>query len=120
MERGEQLSDFINSLVSDTRLRPIHIAQSTALCNARITNQFRQPYNISRSQLTQACRIHSKATYHKTLRELQVFGYLEHLDMTFYGFTFMNWFYGMALACIIEFLILIFIINGKRATGKRD
>lgn len=43
---------------------------------------------------------------------------LEHLDMTFYGFTFMNWLYGMALALIIEFLILIFIINGNRTTGK--
>jgi hypothetical protein len=26
-----------------------------------------------------------------------LFMQLEHLDMTFYGFTFMNWFYGMAL-----------------------
>ena len=47
-----------------------------------------------------------------------LFMQLEHLDMTFYGFTFMNWIYGMALAFIIEFLILIFIINGNRTTGK--
>jgi hypothetical protein len=47
-----------------------------------------------------------------------LFMQLEHLDMTFHGFTLMNWFYGMALALIIEFLILIFIINGNRATGK--
>lgn len=47
-----------------------------------------------------------------------LFMQLEHLDMTFFGFTFMNWFYGLALACIIEFLILIFIINGYKNTGK--
>lgn len=47
-----------------------------------------------------------------------LFMQLEHLDMTFYGLTFMNWFYGLALACIIEFLILIFIINGYKGTGK--
>ena len=78
MERGEQLSVFINSLVSDARLRPIHIALSTALCHAWIASQFQQPYSVSRSQLMQASRIQSKATYHKTLRELQVFGYLEY------------------------------------------
>ncbi|MBS1543473.1 MAG: hypothetical protein JST14_07560 [Bacteroidetes bacterium] len=78
MERGEQISVFINSLVSDTRLRPIHIALSTALCHIWIRSQFKQPYSVSRSQLMRACRIHSKATYHKTLRELQAFGYLEY------------------------------------------
>jgi hypothetical protein len=43
---------------------------------------------------------------------------LEHLDMTFSGYTFLNWLYGVALAGIIEFLILVFLINGYRATGK--
>lgn len=43
---------------------------------------------------------------------------LEHLDMTFYGISFLNWFYGVALAAVIEFLILIFLINGYRTTGK--
>lgn len=43
---------------------------------------------------------------------------LEHLDITFSGFSFRNWFYGVALAAVIEFLILIFLINGYRTTGK--
>lgn len=43
---------------------------------------------------------------------------LEHLDMTFSGFSFLNWIYGVALAAVIEFLILIFLINGYRTTGK--
>lgn len=47
-----------------------------------------------------------------------LFMQLEHLDMTFFGFTFLNWFYGVALAGVIEFLILVFIINGYRTTGK--
>jgi hypothetical protein len=78
MEREEQISGFINSLVLDVRLRPIHIALSTALCHAWIASQFQQPYSVSRSQLMQACRIHSKATYHKTLRDLQAFGFVEY------------------------------------------
>jgi hypothetical protein len=43
---------------------------------------------------------------------------LEHLDMTFAGFSFLNWIYGVSLAGAIEFLILVFIINGYKATGK--
>lgn len=43
---------------------------------------------------------------------------LEHIDMSFLGFNFLNWFYGVALAGIIEFLILVFLINGYRTTGK--
>ena len=29
---------------------------------------------------------------------------LEHLDMSFSGFTVLNWLYGVALAAVIEFL----------------
>ena len=47
-----------------------------------------------------------------------LFMQLEHIDMTFSGFTIFNWFYGVALAAVIEFLILIFLINGYRTTGN--
>ena len=47
-----------------------------------------------------------------------LFKQLEHLDMTLFGFTFINWLYAIALAGIIELLILIFIINGYQRTGK--
>lgn len=47
-----------------------------------------------------------------------LFKQLEHLDMTFLGFSVFNWVYGVGLAMAIEFLVLIFIINGYRKTGK--
>ncbi len=47
-----------------------------------------------------------------------LFKELEHLDMTIVGFSFLNWVYGIALAAVIEFLILVFIINGYKTTGK--
>lgn len=47
-----------------------------------------------------------------------LFMQLEHLDMTFSGYTFLNWLYGVAFAGVIEFLILLFLINGYRTTGK--
>jgi hypothetical protein len=42
----------------------------------------------------------------------------EHIDMTFSGVTIFNWFYGVALAAVIEFLILVFLINGYRTTRE--
>lgn len=47
-----------------------------------------------------------------------LFRELEHLDMTVFGLSVFNWAYGIALAAVIEFLILVFIINGYRTTGK--
>jgi len=47
-----------------------------------------------------------------------LFMQLEHLDMSIYGFTVVNWLYDIALAAIIKLLILIFIINGYQRTGK--
>lgn len=43
---------------------------------------------------------------------------LEHVDMTIFHITLLNWLYGIALAAVIEFVMLIFIINGYRSTGK--
>jgi hypothetical protein len=43
---------------------------------------------------------------------------LEHLDMSLFDFSLLNWLYGLALAGAIEFLILVFIINGHRTAGK--
>lgn len=48
----------------------------------------------------------------------KLFMQLEHLDMSVAGFTFLNWVYAIALALVIEFLILVFIINGYQTTGK--
>jgi hypothetical protein len=78
MERIDELKLYINRMVWDNRLRPVHIALSMALCHGWITNQFQQTFHVSRTQLMQASRIRSKATYHKTLRDLQAFGYVEY------------------------------------------
>jgi hypothetical protein len=78
MERGDQLSSFINHVVSDERLKPVHIALFTAVCHAWMASEFAQACQVSRSRLMQGSRILSKATYHKTLKDLQAFGYVEY------------------------------------------
>src|SRR5688500_18645903 len=78
MDRYTQLTHFIDRVVSDSRLKPVHISLSIALCHSWVLNQFQHPYKISRSLLMAASRIRSKATYHKALKELQAFGYLKY------------------------------------------
>lgn len=47
-----------------------------------------------------------------------LFKQLEHLDMTIWGSPILNWLYAIALAAVIEFIILVLIVNGYRNTGK--
>lgn len=78
MDRYEQLTHFIDRIVSDSRLRPVHISLSIALCHGWVASEYQRPYRVTRSLLMTASRIRSRATYHKALKELQSFGYLKY------------------------------------------
>jgi hypothetical protein len=74
----EQLSCFINRVASDVRLKPTHAALYLALCHAWSTSHFQNMFHVSRKQLMCAAHIRSIATYHKVIRDLQAFGYLDY------------------------------------------
>lgn len=78
MEELQQLTHFINKVVSDNRLKPVHISLSLALCHTWIACRFQRSYRVSRNALMKTSRIRSRATYHKVIRELQGFGYLKY------------------------------------------
>lgn len=78
MDKLQQLTHYISRMVSDTRLKPVHLSLSLALCHVWITSQFQRPYRISRRLMMKASRIRSKSTYHRALKELQAFGYLKY------------------------------------------
>jgi hypothetical protein len=78
MDRHGQLTRFINRLAQDSRLKPVHISLSVALCHRWTLGRFQRSYRVSRRILMQASRIRSKATYHRALRELQGFGYFRY------------------------------------------
>ena len=79
MDKQGPLTHFIKRIVSDSRLKPIHISLSIALCHSWMLSQFQHSYRISRRILMKASRIRSKATYHKTLKDLQMYGYIKYL-----------------------------------------
>lgn len=78
MENLKQLSDLINRVELDERLKPIHLSLYMALCNCWIKNRFKASYNVSRRQLMRASRIQSTATYHRIINDLQNFGYVQY------------------------------------------
>lgn len=77
METLQQLSDLIEPATSGERLKPTHISLHFALCHIWVVDQFQECYNVSRKQLIRLSRIRSKATYHKTIKELTNLGYIQ-------------------------------------------
>ena len=78
MNSVDELLRFIQRIVSDARLKPIHLSVAVVLCNVWIGNHFEQPYRISRSKIMKASRIRSYATYHKVIKELDSWGYVSY------------------------------------------
>lgn len=78
MENAIQAVQFLNKVVSDDRLKPVHIAICVALVNAWSKQDFRSKFNISRRVLMSDSRIRSFATYHKVIKEMCRFGYIQY------------------------------------------
>jgi len=75
---NQQLSQFINCIVSDRRLKRRHLAMLVALCDVWIANNYQASYHISRSRLMKTSKIRAQGTYQKVIRELQALGYVEY------------------------------------------
>jgi hypothetical protein len=73
-----QLSHYIDKMVADNRLQPVHISLSLALFHSWTADQLRSPFKVTRKILMKSSHIRSKATYHKAIKELQLFGYLRY------------------------------------------
>lgn len=78
MDKYEQLTCFLSRITSDSRMKPVHISLSLAICNLWILNHLHKSVRVSRAILMRASRIRSNATYHKTLKDLQMYGYVQY------------------------------------------
>lgn len=78
MENQQQLSQFINCIVSDRRLKRRHLAMLIALCDVWIANDYQASYHISRSRLMKTSKIRAQGTYQKVITELQALGYVDY------------------------------------------
>ena len=78
MNKLKLVTDFINRVVNDKRLTTSHLSLSIALCHTWIGSGFNESYQISRRQIMHLSYIHSIATYHRVMKDLQKFAYLKY------------------------------------------
>jgi hypothetical protein len=70
--------DFYQTIAGDSRIGAGHIGLYMAFLQQWATGGYQEPFSISRSQIMKLARINGKATYHKYMRELVEFGYIEY------------------------------------------
>ena len=72
------LSSYFERIALDERLFPTHISLFMALFYFSSGEQPGIPFQISRPKLMRFSRIRSIATYHKNIKDLRAYGYIEY------------------------------------------
>ncbi|EOR95363.1 hypothetical protein ADIARSV_1475 [Arcticibacter svalbardensis MN12-7] len=72
------LTKFLIPVSQDSRLHPAHICLFISLFSLWERSRFISPFRISRRQLMKISKIKSTATYHKCIRELVSYGYIDY------------------------------------------
>lgn len=79
MKIVEQLSSFSNRIVLDNRIIPSHISIYMALLQCWNKNHFKNPISITRRKIMEAAKINSIATYHKCIKNLHDWHYIQYM-----------------------------------------
>jgi len=74
-----QLSGFFQRVGTDDRLNPTHVSLYMAIFQFWNAERFQNPVSISRQELMRISKISAKATYHKCIKDLHTFGYIQYL-----------------------------------------
>lgn len=74
-----QLSGFFQRVAADNRLNPTHVSLYMAIFQFWNAERFQNPVSISRQELMRISKISAKATYHKCIKDLHNFGYIQYL-----------------------------------------
>lgn len=76
--RKHTLSGYFERVTLDERLFPSHISLFMALFYFSNNEQPDLPFQVSRPKLMRFSRIRSIATYHKNIKDLINYGYIEY------------------------------------------
>ena len=79
MNYVNHLNGFFNKANADSRMKPNHISLYMMLFNNWNSNRFNNPTSIPKETIMKSSKINSNTTYYKCLKELQVFGFIEHV-----------------------------------------
>jgi hypothetical protein len=79
MERVKELTSFYDAIGDDNRIGTTHISLYMALFQLYNLKQFCNPVDITRASLMEAAKISGPATYHKCIKDLHDFGYIQYM-----------------------------------------
>ncbi len=74
----KHLTGFFDRIIQDRSLNPTHISLYVALFQFWNVNRFKNPISITRDEVMRICKISSKATYHKCMRDLNDKNYIKY------------------------------------------
>jgi hypothetical protein len=75
----KQLTEALMRFSDDDRLNPSHVSLYLALFQFWNMNRFQNPISINRSEAMRVSKIGSNATYHRCIKQLHQWGYLEYI-----------------------------------------
>jgi len=75
----KHLNTVFSAFAKDNRLNPTHISLYLALFQLWNSARFPDEFIIIRDELMSLSKIGSKSTYHKCLKELEFFGYINYM-----------------------------------------
>lgn len=79
MEEVKELTRFFTAIREDNRIGQSHISLYMALFQFYTINQFQNPVGITRATVMETAKISGKATYHKCMKDLVAFGYIQYM-----------------------------------------
>ena len=79
MGEVKELTSFYEAIRDDPRIGPTHISLYMALFQLYNLNGLKNPVNICRKKVMEVAKIRGLATFHKCIKDLNVFGYIKYL-----------------------------------------
>ncbi len=74
-----EVEQYIDVILNDKRVTAYHCSLFLALIHCWFLNNHVSPFRVTRINLMRLSHIHSLATYHKCLKELIEFSYIEYV-----------------------------------------
>lgn len=73
-----ELIEFFMSIREDPRINPVHISLFMAIMQHWNENNCKNPVRIFSKDLMQLAKISGVATYHRSIKELNEYGYIKY------------------------------------------
>jgi hypothetical protein len=78
MGEVKELTNFFAAIREDNRIGTSHVSLYMALFQYYNLNGFQNPVSIKRAAVMESAKISGLATYHKCLKDLVQYGYIEY------------------------------------------